>query len=98
MLFAERFTGFSPLRPQGGWAAVCLSPAKLQPPQVSAFMAFFIDWLGETSPPARGEGEQNMTSAHLAEDNTIEKTVAQPDTHPDKQFGILTDGITGAWI
>ena len=39
-----------------------------------------------------------MTSAHLAEDNTIEKTVAQPDTHPDKQFGILTDGITGAWI
>lgn len=36
-----------------------------------------------------------MTSAHLAEDDTIEKTVAQPDTHPDKQFGILTDGITG---
>ena len=28
VLFADRFTGFSPLGPQEGWAAVCLFPSE----------------------------------------------------------------------
>ncbi|CTQ14516.1 Transcriptional regulator, LysR family [Klebsiella variicola] len=50
VLFAERFTGFSPLDRKEVGLQFVFPQRKLQPPQVSAFMAFFIDWLGETSP------------------------------------------------
>ena len=49
-LFAERFTGFSPLDRKEVGLQFVFPQRKLQPPQVSAFMAFFIDWLGESSP------------------------------------------------
>ncbi|CTQ01825.1 TPA: LysR family transcriptional regulator [Klebsiella variicola] len=50
VLFAERFTGFSPLDHKEVGLQFVFPQRKLQPPQVSAFMAFFIDWLGETFP------------------------------------------------
>ncbi|HDU4270029.1 TPA: LysR family transcriptional regulator [Klebsiella variicola] len=50
VLFAERFTGLSPLGRKEVGLQFVFPQRKLQPPQVSAFMAFFIDWLGETSP------------------------------------------------
>ncbi|WP_131009080.1 LysR family transcriptional regulator [Klebsiella variicola] len=50
VLFAERFTGFSPLDRKEVGLQFVFPQRKLQPPLVSAFMAFFIDWLGETSP------------------------------------------------
>lgn len=50
VLFAERFTGFSPLDRKEVGLQFVFPQLKLQPPQVSAFMAFFIDWLGESSP------------------------------------------------
>lgn len=50
VLFAERFTGFSPLDRKEVGLQFVFPQRKLQPPQVSAFMAFFIDWLGELSP------------------------------------------------
>lgn len=50
VLFAERFTGFSPLDRKKVGLQFVFPQRKLQPPQVSAFMAFFIDWLGESSP------------------------------------------------
>ncbi|HIB6171965.1 TPA: LysR family transcriptional regulator [Klebsiella variicola subsp. variicola] len=50
VLFAERFTGFSPLDRKEVGLQFVFPQRKLQPPQVSAFMAFFIDWLGEPSP------------------------------------------------
>lgn len=50
VLFTERFTGFSPLDRKEVGLQFVFPQRKLQPPQVSAFMAFFIDWLGETSP------------------------------------------------
>ena len=50
VLFAERFTGFSPLDRKEVGLQFDFPQRKLQPPQVSAFMAFFIDWLGESSP------------------------------------------------
>ncbi|HID8737272.1 TPA: LysR family transcriptional regulator [Klebsiella variicola] len=50
VLFAERFTGFSPLDRKEVGLQFVFPQRKLQPPQVSAFMAFFIDWLGEASP------------------------------------------------
>ena len=50
VLFAERFTGFSPLDRKEVGLQFVFPQRKLQPPQVSAFMAFFIDWLGETFP------------------------------------------------
>ena len=50
VLFAERFTGFSPLDRKEVGLQFVFPQRKLQPPQVSAFMAFFLDWLGETSP------------------------------------------------
>lgn len=49
VLFAERFTGFSPLDRKEVGLQFVFPQRKLQPPQVSAFMAFFIDWLGESS-------------------------------------------------
>ena len=45
VLFAERFTGFSPLDRKEVGLQFVFPQRKLQPPQVSAFMAFFIDWL-----------------------------------------------------
>ncbi len=53
VLFAERFTGFSPLDRKEVGLQFVFPQRKLQPPQVSAFMAFFIDWLGESSPLQR---------------------------------------------
>ncbi|PJR51706.1 LysR family transcriptional regulator [Klebsiella sp. H-Nf2] len=50
VLFAERFTGFSPLDRKEVGLQFVFPQRKLQPPQGSAFMAFFIDWLGESSP------------------------------------------------
>lgn len=50
VLFAEHFTGFSPLDRKEVGLQFVFPQRKLQPPQVSAFMAFFIDWLGESSP------------------------------------------------
>ena len=50
VLFAERFTGFSPLDRKEVGLQFVFPQRKLQPPRVSAFMAFFIDWLGESSP------------------------------------------------
>jgi len=50
VLFADRFTGFSPLDRKEVGLQFVFPQRKLQPPQVSAFMAFFIDWLGESSP------------------------------------------------
>ncbi|MDD9256741.1 LysR family transcriptional regulator [Klebsiella variicola] len=50
VLFAERLTGFSPLDRKEVGLQFVFPQRKLQPPQVSAFMAFFIDWLGESSP------------------------------------------------
>ena len=50
VLFAERFTGFSPLDRKEVGLQFVFPQRKLQPPQVSAFMAFFSDWLGESSP------------------------------------------------
>ena len=50
VLFAERFTGFSPLDRKEVGLQFVFPQRKLQPPQVLAFMAFFIDWLGESSP------------------------------------------------
>ncbi|WP_447337526.1 LysR family transcriptional regulator [Klebsiella variicola] len=50
VLFAERFTGFSPLDRKEVGLQFVFPQRKLQPPQMSAFMAFFIDWLGESSP------------------------------------------------
>ncbi|EIY5061045.1 LysR family transcriptional regulator [Klebsiella variicola] len=50
VLFAERFTGFSPLDRKEVGLQFVFPQRKLQPPQVSAFMAFFIAWLGESSP------------------------------------------------
>ncbi|MCJ0887698.1 LysR family transcriptional regulator [Klebsiella variicola] len=50
VLFAERFTGFSPLDRKEVGLQFVFPQRKLQPPQVSAFMASFIDWLGESSP------------------------------------------------
>ncbi len=50
VLFAERFTGFSPLDRKEVGLQFVFPQRTLQPPQVSAFMAFFIDWLGESSP------------------------------------------------
>ncbi|HDU5938165.1 TPA: LysR family transcriptional regulator [Klebsiella variicola] len=50
VLFAERFTGFSPLDRKEVGLQFVFPQRKLQPPQVSAFMTFFIDWLGESSP------------------------------------------------
>lgn len=50
VLFAERFTGFSPLDRKEVGLQFVFPQRKLQPPQVSAFMAFFIDWLGKSSP------------------------------------------------
>lgn len=50
VLFAERFTGFSPLDRKEVGLQFVFPQRKLQPPQVSAFMAFFIDWLGASSP------------------------------------------------
>ncbi|HIE9412847.1 TPA: LysR family transcriptional regulator [Klebsiella variicola subsp. variicola] len=50
VLFAERFTGFSPLDRKEVGLQFVFPQRKLQPPQVSAFIAFFIDWLGESSP------------------------------------------------
>ncbi|WP_447338888.1 LysR family transcriptional regulator [Klebsiella variicola] len=50
VLFAERFTGFSPLDRKEVGLQFVFPQRKLQPPQVSAFMAFFIYWLGESSP------------------------------------------------
>lgn len=50
VLFTERFTGFSPLDRKEVGLQFVFPQRKLQPPQVSAFMAFFIDWLGESSP------------------------------------------------
>lgn len=50
VLFAERFTGFSPLDRKEVGLQFVFPQRKLHPPQVSAFMAFFIDWLGESSP------------------------------------------------
>lgn len=50
VLFAERFTGFSPLDRKEVGLQFVFPERKLQPPQVSAFMTFFIDWLGESSP------------------------------------------------
>ncbi|GKO88684.1 TPA: LysR family transcriptional regulator [Klebsiella variicola subsp. variicola] len=50
VLFAERFTGFSPLDRKEVGLQFVFPQRKLQPPQVSAFMVFFIDWLGESSP------------------------------------------------
>lgn len=50
VLFAERFTGFSTLDRKEVGLQFVFPQRKLQPPQVSAFMAFFIDWLGESSP------------------------------------------------
>ncbi|WP_369150866.1 LysR family transcriptional regulator [Klebsiella variicola] len=52
VLFAERFTGFSPLDRKEVGLQFVFPQRKLQPPQVSAFMTFFIDWLGESSPPS----------------------------------------------
>lgn len=46
VLFAERFTGFSPLDRKEVGLQFVFPQRKLQPPQVSAFMTFFIDWLG----------------------------------------------------
>lgn len=43
VLFAERFTGFSPLDRKEVGLQFVFPQRKLQPPQVSAFMAFFID-------------------------------------------------------
>lgn len=45
VLFADRFTGFSPLDRKEVGLQFVFPQRKLQPPQVSAFMAFFIDWL-----------------------------------------------------
>ena len=50
VLFAERFTGFSPLDRKEVGLQFVFPQRKLQPPQVSAFLTFFIDWLGESSP------------------------------------------------
>lgn len=50
VLFAERFTGFSPLDRKEVGLQFVFPQRKLHPPQVSAFMTFFIDWLGESSP------------------------------------------------
>lgn len=50
VLFAKRFTGFSPLDRKEVGLQFVFPQRKLQPPQVSAFMTFFIDWLGESSP------------------------------------------------
>ena len=50
VLFAERFTGLSPLDRKEVGLQFVFPQRKLQPPQVSAFMTFFIDWLGESSP------------------------------------------------
>ena len=50
VLFADRFTGFSRLDRKEVGLQFVFPQRKLQPPQVSAFMAFFIDWLGESSP------------------------------------------------
>ncbi|HBS3521296.1 LysR family transcriptional regulator [Klebsiella variicola] len=50
VLFVERFTGFSPLDRKEVGLQFVFPQRKLQPPQVSAFMTFFIDWLGESSP------------------------------------------------
>ncbi|MEM5464668.1 LysR family transcriptional regulator [Klebsiella variicola] len=50
VLFAERFTGFSPLDRKEVGLQFVFPQRKLQPPQVSAFMTFFIDWLEESSP------------------------------------------------
>ncbi|PXL69924.1 LysR family transcriptional regulator [Klebsiella variicola] len=50
VLFAERFTGFSPLDRKEVGLQFVFPQRKLQPPQVAAFMTFFIDWLGESSP------------------------------------------------
>lgn len=50
VLFAERFTGFSPLDRKEVGLQFVFPQRKLQPPQVSAFVTFFIDWLGESSP------------------------------------------------
>ena len=50
VLFADRFTGFSPLDRKEVGLQFVFPQRKLQPPQVSAFMAFFIDWLEESSP------------------------------------------------
>ncbi len=94
VLFADRFTGFSRLDRKEVGLQFVFPQRKLQPLRYRRLWRFYR-LAGRVIPSARGESEQNMTSAHLAEDNTIEKTVAQPDTHPDKQFGILTDGITG---
>ena len=45
VLFADRFTGFSRLDRKEVGLQFVFPQRKLQPPQVSAFMAFFIDWL-----------------------------------------------------
>lgn len=45
VLFADRFTGFSRLYRKEVGLQFVFPQRKLQPPQVSAFMAFFIDWL-----------------------------------------------------
>ncbi|HDK6715023.1 TPA: LysR family transcriptional regulator [Klebsiella quasipneumoniae] len=45
VLFADRFTGFSPLDRKEVGLQFVFPQRKLQPPQVSAFMAFFINWL-----------------------------------------------------
>ncbi|WP_177335590.1 LysR family transcriptional regulator [Klebsiella quasipneumoniae] len=50
VLFADRFTGFSRLDRKEVGLQFVFTQRKLQPPQVSAFMAFFIDWLEESSP------------------------------------------------
>ncbi|HBR1265508.1 LysR family transcriptional regulator [Klebsiella quasipneumoniae] len=50
VLFADRFTGFSRLDRKEVGLQFVFPQRKLQPPQVSAFMAFFIDWLEESSP------------------------------------------------
>ncbi|HBR1490063.1 TPA: LysR family transcriptional regulator [Klebsiella quasipneumoniae subsp. quasipneumoniae] len=50
VLFADRFTGFSRLDRKEVGLQFVFPQRKLQPPQVSAFMAFFIDWLEEPSP------------------------------------------------
>lgn len=49
VLFADRFTGFSRLDRKEVGLQFVFPQRKLQPPQVSAFMAFFIDWLEESS-------------------------------------------------
>ena len=50
VLFADRFTGFSRLDRKEVGLQFVFPQRKLQPSQVSAFMAFFIDWLEESSP------------------------------------------------